>query len=66
MGVIEVLGTCGNKILIDPNSIEYCYPVKLLGKEVLNCGLKSGKKILLDEDYTKFSKTILRENIEKD
>ena len=61
--LLEVMGTCGYKVLIDPDSIEYCYPVKLLGKEVLNCGLKSGKKILLDENYTNF-KTILQENME--
>lgn len=47
-------GICGEDIFIDPDQIEFAYPVKFKDYEVMYLGLISGKKIFIDITKDKF------------
>ena len=50
----EFKGICGEKILIDDNSVEFAYPTKVLEQEVVYVGMKTGKKLFIDMKFKDF------------
>ncbi len=50
MALVKFKGACGNDVMIDTNSIEIAYGIKLMGKDCTYVRLKSGKTIILVDE----------------
>ena len=51
-------GACGSDVMIDVNSIEIVYGIKLMGKDCTYVRLKSGKTIILADEMKRFIKSL--------
>lgn len=54
----EVIGSCGNSIILDTDCIEFAYEIKMFDKNIVYCGLKSGKKLFIDMNISDFKKLL--------
>ena len=51
MKMIEIMGSCGSLVSINPTEILYFHQMKLLESFGTIMIFKNGKKIILDDDY---------------
>jgi hypothetical protein len=58
MALVKFKGACGNDVMIDTNSIEIVYGIKLMGKDCTYVRLKSGKTIILADEMKRFIKKV--------
>ena len=49
--LLEVKGTCGKKVTIDLNHVEYIHEDKMMDKPCTLICFTSGKKLFVDADY---------------
>lgn len=63
--LITFKGICGENMMIDVSAIEFAYPVKMLGQEVVQIGMKTGKKLFVNSTIKEFS-LMVEQHIHKD